>query len=141
MIADQSNTVPKPNYGGEFHPDFMIETSTNHHWIIEIEKPGLELFRQDDQPKSEFTQAEKQIRDYMSWVRRNFQFLKDRDWPRLAIENIHGLLIIGKKNELTRHQKDELESINHDRRSSYQIKTFDEILFENITRLENWEKM
>lgn len=141
LIADQKISEAKPNYGGEFEPDFMIETSTAFHWIIEIEKPGKPLFRQNNQPYAEFTQAETQIRGYTQWARSNIQFLKERNWPRLTQEKMHGLLLIGNREGLNPAQKAALDSMNHDRRASYQIKTFDEILAENISRLENWERM
>jgi len=141
IIPDQMSTIPKPNYGGEFEPDFMIEASTGYHWIIEIEKPSKLLFTIKNRPRVNFTQAEQQIRDYMKWARDHIQFLKDRDWPRLNQENMRGLLIIGKRANLSSAQESALQAMNHDHRSSYQIKTFDDILKENEAFLKNWESM
>lgn len=139
LVPDQVLTIPFPNYGGEFKPDFMIEASTGHHWIIEIEKPGKKLFTKRDRPRAVFTQAEQQIRDYMTWARENIIFLQKRDWPRLNQGNMHGVLIIGKRADLSTSQEIALQAMNHDRRSSYQIKTFDDILTENEAFLRNWE--
>jgi len=140
LIAEKIKVEPKPNFGGELKPDFMIEASNSCHWIIEIEKPAKVIFRKDDQPTAEFTQAEKQIRDYLKWARDNLAFLKKRGWTNLSVENMRGLLIIGRKSNLTGPQIRELQAINHDR-SNYEVKTFDDILNENLVRLDNWERM
>ncbi len=146
LVADQIRSVSKPKFGSEFEPDFLMESSSSLHWIIEIEKPRKKIFRKDTQPRADFTQAETQIRDYMSWARRNIRYLRDKDpahidreWPHITAENMRGLLVIGKKSDLSEAQIAALHTLNHDRR--FEIKTFDDILNENITRLGNWEKM
>lgn len=141
LVPNQTSTIPLPNYGGEFEPDFMIEASNGYHWIIEIEKPGKLLFTKKNTPRSLLTKAEQQIRDYMRWARDNIQFLKDRDWPLIRQDNMRGLLIYGKRLDLSPIQESILQAINYDRRASYQIKTFDDILTENETFLENLRNM
>ena len=76
-------------------------------------------------------------RNYLQWARDNLQFLKNRDWPRLSVDNMRGLLIIGKKSDLNNIQKKRLQAMNHDVRATYQIKTFDDLTSENKTALEN----
>ena len=139
LVQDQTLCIPKPNYGGEFKPDFMIESSTSLHYIIEIEKPNKPIFRQDreTQPNAEFTQAVSQIGNYLQWVRNNLQFLKERDWPRIRVENMRGLLIIGVKNILNKKQIERLQAINHEVRGTYQVKTFDDLVSENLAALDN----
>lgn len=143
LVQDQINCIPKPNYGGEFEPDFMIESSTTTHFIIEIEKPGKQIFRQDrpTQPNADFTEADTQIRKYLHWARNNLQFLKNRGWPRLSVDNMRGLLIIGKKSDLNDLQRKHLQAMNHDVRATYQIKTYDDLISENKTVLENMSRV
>ncbi len=106
LIGDQIRSESKPEFGSEFEPDFLIESSSSLHWIIEIEKPRKKIFRKDTQPRADFTHAETQIRDYMRWVRRNIRYLRDKDpahvdreWPHITAENMRGLLVIGKKRQ------------------------------------------
>ena len=69
------------------------------------------------------------------------KFLKDRDWPRIRQDNMSGLLIYGKRSDLSPNQESILQAMNYDRRASYQIKTFDDILTENEAFLDNLRKI
>jgi Shedu protein SduA, C-terminal len=139
LVSNQIKSQPKPNYGGEFEPDFMIEASDGTHWIIEIEKPSKQLFTQANQPSSKFTQAEQQVRDYLQWARKNIRFLQDRNLNGINQENIYGLLVIGKRSQLTPRNISTLEGMNHSHRSNYVIKTFDDLIMECRALLANWK--
>lgn len=138
LIADQIKCEPKPNFGGELEPDFIIEASNLLITIIEIEKPAKHIFRKNNQPTAILTQAQKQMRDFLKWARDNRSFLRERGWNNISEENTKGLIIIGKKENLTPNQIDALTAMNHEL-SSYSISTFDDIYNENFARLQNWK--
>ena len=48
------------------------------------------------------------------------------------MENIKGLLVIGMRKGLTVREKEKLAQLNFSARSTHEIKTFDDILEENL---------
>lgn len=124
-------------FGIELQPDFLIETSTEQYIVVEIETPKKRLYTKNRQPTERFTQAMTQMNDYLQWTRDNRQFLRDREWKKISAENTKGLLLIGELSQLTKEEKVSFNSLRHSVTTGYQIKTFDEILIENRTRLSN----
>ena len=61
----------KVYFGGEYIPDFLIETSTEQYIIVEIESPGKRLYTKGPQPTELFTQAMTQMGNYLQWARKN----------------------------------------------------------------------
>ena len=128
---------PKFRLGGDFIPDFIIETSDLQYEIVEIESPNANLYTSGKLPRQarKLREADTQIKNFMNYARNNVLFLRSK-LPFLSEEKIRGLIVIGKSSRLSKEQKKKLDQ---DRAYSkdYDIITYDE-LFQNLnTFLKN----
>lgn len=143
LFRDVKEFIPKKSFGGEKYPDFVAILYNGEHILIELEKPTDRLYNKDGNPTAKFNEAEHQIQSYISWVNEEKDFLrkKERDYPlpNISIENTRGLLIIGMKKNLTPSEINELDKKRY-YCQKYNIKTFDEILFENKEYLNSITK-
>lgn len=117
--------------------DFLIETSNNKYIFVELEKPTDELFTSEEPPRTarKLREAEAQIRKCISEICNHIDFYKQY-FPFMSVENVKGLIIIGRSSKLNKKYKKEFERIRFHAKD-YEIITFDE-LFERIkTLLEN----
>ena len=73
----------------------------------------------------------------MRWVKEEKEFLRKRGCENLSEDNTTGLIVIGKRVDLTPEELTKLKNINAEVRSRYLIKTFDDILEEAETLLKN----
>lgn len=55
----------KPTIVGRFEADFAIVDSRNQLWLIELEKPSLQLFKQDGHPTQALMHAYGQVTDWL----------------------------------------------------------------------------
>ena len=121
----------KKSFGGEEFPDFIAVLHNDTHILIEIEKPTDRMYTKRGHPSAKFSFAEQQIRDYLQWANEEKEFLRKRGLPNISVENTTGLVIIGMKKNLSPKEREKLAQQNFSSRSSHEIKTFDDILFEN----------
>ena len=94
---------------GERRPDFMWIATHSDSWyptLIEIEDPGKRIFRSNDEPTAEFTQARNQLEQWRTWFRdpTNVSMFMERyaipDWMRRHRSiKLHMILIYGRRNE------------------------------------------
>jgi hypothetical protein len=122
---------PKFDMGGDYIPDFIIETSDFRYDLVEIESPNAELYTKETLPRQskKLREADTQIKTYLSYAYNHVDFLRNK-LPFISAEKIRGLIVIGKSNRLTTGQKSRLDQ---DRASNknYDIITYDE-LFEGL---------
>ena len=122
---------PKFDLGGDFIPDFVVETSDYRYIFVEIESPNAELYTKDKSPRQakKLREADTQIKDYLSYASNHIEFLRNK-LPFLSVERIKGLIIIGNSKLLLPNQRQKLEK---DRAApkNYDIMTFDEV-FEGL---------
>lgn len=131
--------IPRKSLAGERIPDFIAILHNGEHILIEIEKPTDILFKEDGDPTADFSQAEQQIQNYLTWVDEDKDFLRKRGLPNISVENTKGLLVIGMKSKLIPEEITKLNRKNFGR-NDYIIKTFDEILLENKEYLNSITK-
>lgn len=134
-------TYPKYNLGGELFPDFLLILHDSTHLFVEIEKPGCKLFTKKGDPRAELTHGVQQMREYLKWAKSEIDFLRKRGCPKISIDNIRGLVIIGKESDLSRGDLERLENINAEVGGRFIIKTFDKVYEENKSILESIKKM
>lgn len=121
---------PKFDMGGDYIPDFIIETSDYRYVLVEIESPNAKLYTKKPLRQAEkLREADTQIKDYLSYAFNHIDFLRNK-LPFISAEKIKGLVIIGKSKTLTSEQALKLDK---DRASTknYDIITYDE-LFEGL---------
>lgn len=95
------------------------------------------MFTRLGNPTSVFTQARQQLRNYLRYAVQEKDYLGRHGFPNINLDNVRSLLVIGKKANLTTETQLKLDNINGEVRSRYEIKTFDQILDENRTLLNN----
>ena len=138
--SKMKRAYPKFSLAGELVPDYLLILHDSTYLFVEIEKPGVKLFTKIGDPTKGFSHAHQQIRDYLNWVINNIGFLRDRECPNLTGDNFKGLLVIGKSSDLNPKQLKKLININKEVGNKYEIKTFDQILNENMTIINNVKK-
>lgn len=126
--------IPKHSLGGEEYPDFIAILHNDEHLLIELKKPDTNLFTSDGKYHHEFTYAQKQLLDYLSWTNEHVDYLRKPErlypLPNIRVDNTRGLLIIGMKKNLSSKEKRDLVRLKY-QYHNYAIKTYDDILEEN----------
>jgi len=142
ILLDQriTDVYPQKSFGGEKFPDFVIVLSNGTHVLVELEKPQDKIYNENGDPNAKFTHAEEQIREYLAMANEEKEFLRKRGLPNMCVENTRGLLIIGMSNELSKSDLAKLSRHKYSVCSTYEIKTFDDILEENIQLIKSLEK-
>jgi hypothetical protein len=131
----------KKSFGGEAFPDFIAILQNDTHILIEIEKPSKKLYTKKGYPTTALSEAEQQVRDYIQWVTGEKEFLRRRGLPNIGVENTKGLLVIGMRKDLTNREKEKLLQQNFSVRSTHEIKTFDDILEENLQVIKSIQEI
>lgn len=129
--------LPKFDMGGDFVPDFIIETSDFRYIIVEIESPNAKLYTSETPPRQsrKLREADSQIKSYLNYARNNILFLRQK-LPFLSEEKLMGLIVIGRSSRLSTEQKKRLDQ---DRAYSkdYDVVTYDELFQSLRAFLEN----
>lgn len=117
--------------------DFLIETYDGKYVIIELESPQDKLFTDEKppNPSKELRNAQSQIQQYFSFFRNNILYCRNI-FPEISVENISGLIIIGRSNKLNDKQKQSLSNlvgVMH----GCGITTYDELFKRTNSLLEN----
>jgi len=118
---------PKPKLSEKYIPDFLIETSFGEYLIVELEHPKAKLFtKEKGLPESrELRNAKAQIEKYLHFVRNNILYLKQK-YPKLSVEKIRGMIIIGLSSTMDEDEKERLKQLNYNLRD-YKIFTYDQL--------------
>ncbi len=72
--------IPKPNLGGQLHPDFLIAGLDSAGWWwygVELENPKYKMFTNSGDPSKELSHAMRQITDWRQWLIDNIGFARD----------------------------------------------------------------
>jgi hypothetical protein len=133
-----SRIIPQKSFGGEQYPDIILALSDGKYIIVELEKPSLKLFTLAGDETKELTHAEKQVSHYISWAIEDKEYLRKRNLENLSAENTTGLVVIG--TELNKIDKRNLEILNNTVKNAYTVKTFNDIVRENESCLQNLRK-
>ena len=92
----------KPHIVGRFKVDFAVVDSRNQLWLIELEKPSLQLFKRDGHPTQALMHAYGQVTD---WLRQYAKYpgaildalgLKAED-----VVTVRGAVIAGRSRDVT----------------------------------------
>ena len=100
-----AETVPKHKLGIEFVTDFVVRRHDYRYVVVEIEKPQDPIVTASGNFSAQFTHAMGQVLDFQGWVASNVAYAQ-KHLPE--IENPHGLLIIGRRSDMTAPQVEKL---------------------------------
>lgn len=81
--------------------DFLIKTTNDRYILVELESPQDNLFTESERPapSAQLNHALAQIQDYISYFRNNIEVCRN-SLPGISVEDISGLIVIGKKSGL-----------------------------------------
>lgn len=127
ILLDPSVRIVHPmrQLGTEYVTDFIIETYDGNYKLVEIEKPTDRLYLHNGDPSSALTHAEQQILDWQGWIRRNIAYLRHEHG--LMMNDPEGLVIIGRRSQMSPEDLRRLNERNLGLRGCMQIMTFDDL--------------
>jgi hypothetical protein len=102
-----------------------VRRITNEYVLIEIENSTDRLFTQDGSFSSHLMKAIAQVRDFQAWVSDNIAYAQTK-LP--GIRHPEGLVVIGRRNELSPSMDRRLAEENFSRHGHIRIVTFDDLL-------------
>src|SRR4029079_7534367 len=105
--------------------------------LIELESPQDDLFTNETppNPSKELRNTQSQMQNYLSYFKNNILYCKQH-FPDMMVEKVTGLIVIGRRNNLTQIQKDSLQKMLGTV-SAYGIITYDDLFEKTKLFLEN----
>ncbi|MEX1205231.1 MAG: Shedu anti-phage system protein SduA domain-containing protein [Dongiaceae bacterium] len=92
----------KPSIVGRFEADFAVVDSRNELWLIELEKPSLQLFKKNGHPTQALMHAYGQVTDWLEQYARYSGAILDRlDLKAEDVLSVHGAVIAGRSRDVT----------------------------------------
>lgn len=93
---------PKPNIVGRFEADFAVVDSRKQLWLIELEKPSLQLFRKDRHPTQALMHAYGQVTDWLEqFAKYPDAILDSLSLSRDDVVAVRGAVIAGRSRDVT----------------------------------------
>ncbi|MGH9985015.1 MAG: Shedu anti-phage system protein SduA domain-containing protein [Nitrososphaeraceae archaeon] len=117
--------------------DFLIKTTKDRYILVELESPQDTLFTESDRPAASvpLNHALAQIQDYISYFRNNIDVCRN-SLPGISVEDVSGLIVIGKKSRLGVNQRQALRKLVGST-LSYDVITYDDLFEQTNALLEN----
>lgn len=117
--------------------DFLLLTHDAKYVIVELESPEDHIFtyEKEPNPSRELREAQSQIQRYLTFFRNNILYCRNI-FPDMSVENVKGLIVIGRSSLLNNKQKQSLESLAGTT-IGYEIVTYDELFQRTNSLLEN----
>lgn len=100
-----AEVLNRKRLGLELVTDFVVRRHDFRYVVVEIEKPQDRIFTQAGDFASSFSHAMGQVLDFQGWIAENVAYAQ-RHLP--GIEHPHGLLIMGRRSEMTADQESKL---------------------------------
>lgn len=119
-----AEVLPKYKLGSEFVTDFVIRRHDYRYIAVEIEKPQDRIFTQAGDFTAPFSHAVGQVLDFQRWVGENNAYAK-KNLP--LIENPHGLLVMGRRTDLSEEQQAKLRWWQFNSKQ-IEVLTFDDLV-------------
>lgn len=115
----------KQQLGSDFITDFIVRRMNDQYVLVEIENSTDSLFTQSGSTSSALNTAIGQVRDFQAWVSENISYAQKK-LPNIKYPE--GLVVIGRKNNLTEIEIKRLTEENFSRRGHIKIITYDDLL-------------
>lgn len=132
--------VPKPKFGSEYVPDFVIgsKDSIGFNWVlVELEPVDAKMWNQDGTQSERLRGGIKQILDWRLWLQNNLQKAQKTDGDGLAFPHIDprspGIVFISRAAEEDKHPlKEKVKAYRRqiEFENNISIRSFDSILVE-----------
>ena len=93
---------PKPNIVGRFQADFAVVDSRKQLWLIELEKPSLQLFKKDRHPTQALMHAYCQVTDWLEqYAKYPTAILDSLSLSVDDVVTVRGAVIAGRSRDVT----------------------------------------
>jgi hypothetical protein len=103
-----ATVVPKLRLGTEYATDFALRRHDDRWLLVEIERPQDAIFTAANDFTARFTHAYGQVLDFQRWVDDNLAYARTT-MPNVSVPT--GLLVIGRRAELTNRQANKLAQL------------------------------
>jgi len=134
---DHDVVISQLPLGADYKVDFAYlyhDSSGNYIKLIEIEKPSLRIFTDQDEFTQDYNQAFQQMLDWTEWTKKHLDYLEEILSPFLEYgfdfpSTILCTLVAGRRNELSsRKRKNRWKSKSDSLIKGYQIRTYDGLI-------------
>jgi hypothetical protein len=115
----------KHELGDDFITDFVVRRMNNEYMVVEIENSTDKLFNNDGSFTADLMKAIAQVRDFQAWLGDNIAYAQTK-LPH--IRRPEGLVIIGRRLDLTPIMQKRLSEENFSRRGHIKVVTYDDLL-------------
>lgn len=119
-----AEVVPKHRLGDDYITDFVIRRHDGRYLVVEIEKPQDKIFTSSGDFSAPFSHALGQVLDFQGWVAEQNSCARSK-LPH--IENPRGLLVMGRREDLTDRQERKLRRWCANS-NSIDVATFDDLV-------------
>lgn len=124
LSQDAVSIKPKVELGSEHITDFVIERAEQEYIMVEIERPGHELFTKQGDPRAAVTHAQRQVEDWLDWVSDNKDYAQRHVLS--GVSEPKAWVIIGRRNRMDKKSKKALARKNREL-NRIEIMTFDDL--------------
>ena len=120
--------ISKFKLGNDYITDFVVQDLPDGYVFVEIEKPGIKLFKKTTPPErtQAFNHAIEQIENWKAWIGKHHSYISSK------LEGISTSpvcwLIAGRRKNLSSEEKRRLAEINQEYKGSYKIFTYDDLI-------------
>ncbi len=114
---------PLTKNGGVIHKiDFVIEMTTSRYILVELENPKHTIFTQSGDYSAIVNHAERQVEDWILFMRKNPEAVADKLPSIVAPE---GMVVVGRSTGFTQHEREKLRI--HNEKHNIKLYTYDDL--------------
>lgn len=121
-----SSIVDRKVLGEMWRSDFVIRRLDDEYIFVELEKPKDNPFIAYPQPSERLSHAIAQIINWFIWIEDNIAYAQSHGFPNIL--NPRGVIVIGRRKDLTPPQARMLSSLNDLLNPRIKIYTYDDLL-------------
>ena len=110
--------IPKPSFGGELIPDFIIgeRSSIGFEWyVVELESPRAQVLTAKGVPAEKLRDAQRQVQEFRTWVGRYSTFLREHGYHHLGGDFDGYFIIIGRGRKRPEKLREAYKAQSRDR--------------------------
>lgn len=119
-----ATVVPKLRLGSEYATDFAVRRHDDRWLLVEIERPQDTIFTAGNDFTARFTHAYGQVLDFQRWCDDNLAYARNA-MPNISVPA--GLLVIGRRADLTERQANKLSQLISNS-ARIDVVTYDDLL-------------
>ncbi len=124
----------KHELGDDFITDFVVRRTNNEYVVVEIENSTDKLFTEGGAFTRDLMTAVAQVRDFHAWIADNIAYAQTK-LP--GIRHPDGLVVIGRRRDLSPQMEKRLSEENFSRRGHIKIVTYDDLLQQGMSVYRN----